>query len=219
MFEILAFSDVHGNVEAVRTLIESVKQKKYEAVIFAGDFASFEDVQNLYEKTMKLISFLGTPCYYVFGNRDLPPPTPTYPTLLGKGTKEEIGEGIFVTADERLVDKDTIYVSHWSSTFRRNAFLHVDGHTHLGMMYKNYLNLGFLYRDDFHGAKPLLGCFWELTIQNREVRTTWHNLGGMRAINCHIHNDVSFYVPETWFSCPLCFSKRKEEDLKSFFQE
>ena len=219
MISILAFSDTHGNVGAVETLVDHVVQKTYEAVIFAGDFASFKDVQDHYEKTMELLCSLEAPCYYIFGNRDRPPPTPTYPTLLKRGVKKEIGEGIFVTADEELVDKDTIYVSHGSSTLHRNAFLHIDGHTHLGMKYKNYLNLGILYRDDFHGARPFLGCFWELSVQNREVRTTWHNLGGMRAINCHIHNDISFYAPENWYKCPFCFSKRNEEYWVSFFQE
>ena len=101
---LLAFSDVHGNGDVIKTLVNNVKQKEYDAIIFAGDFTSYENVQELYEEIMKELLTLQTPIYYVFGNRDFPPPKPTFPTLLRKGSKIKIGDNLFITTDQKLVN-------------------------------------------------------------------------------------------------------------------
>lgn len=153
---------------------------------------------------------------HVFGNRDFPLPDSTYPTLLGKGLKTGLGQNISVTGDKELVDENTIYVTHKGKNLQKNAFLHIEGHTHLGMRCKNYLNLGFLYRDDYHGARPFLGCYWELSVENNQLEIEWFNLGGMREINCQIHDSMSFFVPANWSSCPFCYKKEREQMWKRF---
>ena len=213
---ILVFSDIHGDLESVKTLMNCIRQKQYSVVIFAGDFTSFEDVQERYQKIMEILTCLKAPIYYVYGNRDLPPPKPTYPTYLSQGIKVGIGEGLSITSDANKVDQNTIYVSHKSNLFQRNAFIHIEGHIHMGVKYQNYLNTGFLYRDAYHGAKPLLGCFWELSIQNHQASIQWHNLGDMREVNCPKHSYVSSYVPIFWGECPFCYNKRNEAWLTTF---
>ena len=211
--KILAFSDVHGEVRAVRELARIVKGRKYDAVIFAGDFASFYDVQVAYERIMREIVKIGAPCFYVFGNRDrmFDPfgigisvePEATFPTLL-TDQKVEIGEGISITANPDLIDEKTIFLAHLTNTHRKNALLHIEGHVHYGIVYKNYVNLGFLYRDDFHAEKPGPGCYWEITIGNGEIKIEWTNIGLMKPIECKAHKDFRFFVPEEWNMCPFC---------------
>ncbi len=40
---ILCFSDIHGNVDAVKHMLEDVHRRDvaYDAIIFAGDFTSY----------------------------------------------------------------------------------------------------------------------------------------------------------------------------------
>ena len=141
--KLLVFSDIHGGLDAVKTLINRIGNNKYDAVIFAGDFTSHENVQQQYQyqEIMEKLIGLKAPIYYVYGNRDDPSPRPTYPTYLSKGIKVAIGEGLFLTSDETKVDSNTIYVDHGhtSHIFQRNAFLHIEGHIHMGVKYQNYL--------------------------------------------------------------------------------
>lgn len=52
MKTLLAFSDIHGNLDAAKLLLDNVKEKEYDVIIFAGDFASFRRVRELYGETM-----------------------------------------------------------------------------------------------------------------------------------------------------------------------
>ncbi|MGC9310865.1 MAG: metallophosphoesterase family protein [Candidatus Aenigmatarchaeota archaeon] len=211
---ILAVSDTHGNVESAKSLVNAVAGKKYDAVIFAGDFTSFEDVQKLYEAIMGELCKIGAPVYYVFGNRDRlfdgfglgisAMPKPVKPIFLGEG-KFEIGDGIFITGDPELVDGRTIFVSHRFGRLLESALLHIEGHIHYGIRYKNYINLGFLFRDDFHAETEGLGCYWEIEIKDGKVKKAkWHNLGIMKPLKCKVHKRFEFAVPEEWVVCPLC---------------
>lgn len=211
--KILAFSDIHGNVAAVKAMVKAVRGKSYDAIIFCGDFASFVDIQRAYEKIMEELQKIGSPCYYVFGNRDREfdpfgigicvSPEPKFPTFLDN-QKVEIGEGISITANPELVDEKTIFISHLTSNHLKNALLHIEGHVHYGIVYKNYINLGFLYRDDFHDEPPGLGCFWEITIKDGKIDIEWNRLGIMKPIECKVHKDFLFFVPTEWTMCPFC---------------
>lgn len=212
--KILAVSDTHGNVESAKALVRAVKGKKYDAVVFAGDFTSFQNVQELYEQIMDALGEIGAPVYYVFGNRDRSfddfglgiwaEPEATRQTLLDM-QKEELGEGVFITANPLLVNENTIFVSHRADRLMEDALLHIEGHIHYAMQYRNYINLGFLFRDDFHGDKEGLGCYWEITIDGGKVKSIqWHNLGLMKQMECRVHGDFMFVVPEEFEICPLC---------------
>ncbi|MBN2095304.1 MAG: metallophosphoesterase family protein [Candidatus Aenigmarchaeota archaeon] len=225
--KILAFSDIHGEVGAVKVLTKLVKNNKYDAIIFAGDFSSFHEVQEVYEKTMKELSKLKAPCYYVFGNRDRSfdpfgigiyvEPEPKYPNLVSDD-KIEIGEGICITANPNLVDERTIFLAHRAERFVKEALLHIEGHVHAGIVYKNYINLGFLYRDDFHDEKPGLGCYWEITIESGKIEIEFTGLGLLKPISCPVHKKAKLFIPEEWTVCPLCLEKYYEIDWAQFFR-
>jgi predicted phosphodiesterase len=214
MLKILAITDTHGNVESAKALVNAVAGKKYDAIIFAGDFTSFKNVQETYEEIMDILGKIGTPIYYVFGNRDRSfdslglgiwaEPEATRPTFLDM-QREEIGEGVFITANPLLADDNTIFISHRANQLAENALLHLEGHIHYGIYYKNYINLGFLFRDDFHADKEGLGCYWEITISGKIVKSVkWKNLGIMKELKCKVHKDFLFVVPEEFEICPLC---------------
>jgi predicted phosphodiesterase len=223
--KILAFSDIHGEIGAVKALVKAVRGKTYDAIIFCGDFASFSDAQAVYEEIMEQIQKIGAPCYYVFGNRDRSfdpfgiglciDPEATFPTHLSD-QKVEIGEGISITSNPSLIDEKTIFISHLTGTHQKDALLHIEGHVHYGIVYKNYINTGFLFRDDFHDEPPGLGCYWEINIENGKIEIEWVNLGIMKPIDCKVHKDFIFFVPDEWNICPFCRGDYNENWLRFF---
>jgi len=58
---ILAFGDIHGNVDAMRLLVEQVKDEKYDALVCVGDFTNlilttdFEEAQKQFDKMMDFL--------------------------------------------------------------------------------------------------------------------------------------------------------------------
>lgn len=84
-------------------------------------------------------------------------------------------EGVTVTADEKLIDGRTILVRHspggWRESYRvyREALLNVTGHTHQTIVYKNFLNTGFLYRDETRGAVPMMGGYFSVEIEEGRI--------------------------------------------------
>jgi hypothetical protein len=61
---ILAFSDIHGNLSAVRAL-RAVEVNAFDAVIVAGDIGS-----DSADDFFAIVSTFGCPVYYVYGNWD-----------------------------------------------------------------------------------------------------------------------------------------------------
>ena len=119
---------------------------------------------------------------------------------------------LFISSDKKLVDEKTIYLTHYDNTFVKKSLLQISGHVHWGVYYKNYLNLGFLYRAEEHGAPPLLGCYWEIDIdQSYNVNLKWCNLDGMKEFRCSIHGEANIYTPYYWRKCPFCFNKKDTE--------
>lgn len=223
MLRFLAFSDIHGNIDSVKKLIQNVKNKQFDAVLFAGDFTNafldrnLEDANEKYQIIMKLLQSLEIPVYYVLGNRDFAPTdegiqviNADLPFNLSKDRKIYISKKISISSDQRLVDEDTIYLTHFNNHLQTKALLQLAGHVHWGVKYRNYLNLGFLYRDEEHGAPALNGCYWEIKIHdNKLINVTWHNLGGMKETKCQNHPFAVFYIPNYWQRCPFCYQKTR----------
>ncbi|MFX0171027.1 MAG: hypothetical protein ACFE9L_03835 [Candidatus Hodarchaeota archaeon] len=112
------------------------------------------------------------------------------------------------------MDKKTIYLTHFDSYLHQNSLLQVTGHIHYGIEYRNYINLGFLYRDPAHKAPPLIGCYWEIEISSDyHVKTTWYNLGKqMKEYYCKNHPFAKFYLVKYWKKCPLCFNEKSNKN-------
>lgn len=223
MLKFLAFSDIHGNTESVKKLIPTVKNEQFDGILFAGDFTNafldrdLEKANDKYQIIMKLLQSLETPVYYVLGNRDFVPKVDgikvinaNLPYNLSKEKKIYITKKISIASDHRLVDGNTIYLTHFNNKLQAKALLHVAGHVHWGVKYRNYLNLGFLYRDKEHGAPALEGCYWDIIIDNNKVTNVmWHNLGGMKETKCNNHPFAIFYIPHYWKKCPLCYQNER----------
>lgn len=224
MVKLLAFSDIHGNVEAVDDLVRRASRKTYDGVIIAGDFTNalidgdLAAAQIRFERIFDSLRRLDAPIYYVFGNRDyafsqegLRHIDPSQPTFLDKSVKPiRLGE-ICLTGNPDVVKGKTIYVTHFDRELRKGALLQIAGHVHWGARYRNYLNLGFLYRDQEHGAKPAQGCYFELETKGKQVNVAWNDLGGTKKISCRKHSFASFFVPSDWKKCPLCYEKSVSE--------
>lgn len=222
---ILAFSDIHGNVEAVQKLISEVKGQDFEIIVFGGDFtnAIFDGPikgKHQMQEIAALLQSLERPFYYVYGNRDI------FPTQKRKyGIKWYcIQERDWIIGDYTLTNKikdlnrSKILVTHslhLELMYRQaNALLYLYGHDHIGRTYKNYLDLGLLYRGkEAHGAaRAILGCYWFIDLENNEVQIENHSWQLKKSI-CPIHkNQGVFYIPYYWRDpCPLCYDEEKHK--------
>jgi len=137
----------------------------------------------------------------------------TFPHLLLRDQKIKLGSGkIFITSNKDLTDKRTIYVTHYDRQLSNNTLLQIAGHVHWGVRYRNYLNLGFLYRDEAHGASETSGCYWEIDVdESGKSEAEWRSLGGMKEVRCAKHSFATFYIPSNWKRCPLCYEKDPSE--------
>ncbi|HEY3273611.1 MAG TPA: metallophosphoesterase [Methanocella sp.] len=202
---LLCFSDIHGCVDAVRELIAATRarQVSYDAVILAGDITNLvvtknmEEAQRHSDEIMSLLCDEYSHVYFVPGNRDKlgrgkKARTVGFKcgTLLGPGEVYPLPDGIRITSSPELADHDTILVQHsnivYAGRFDRtamiskDALLHITGHTHTGVWTRNYLNTGFLYRDDSNGAEPMMGGYFDVDIQGRKAAVQFHALGPVK---------------------------------------
>lgn len=225
---LLCFSDVHGNVDAVKTMLGDVHKRgaKYDAFIFAGDMTNMSSLRKTEKERRKIESLLGSGVprgskkyreyvaerherfferskktareilallareeartYYIFGNRDR---LSGYDLRKVKGLfssrntvcldhleKAKIGEGLFITAKNNRIDHRSILVRHepggWGENYcvHRKALLDITGHTHQPLIFQNFLNTGFLYRDASRGAEPMLGGYFDVIIEDKKIK-------------------------------------------------
>lgn len=128
----------------------------------------------------------------------------------GKHLKDEepikIGEYWLTSSPERI-PKGAIFLRHNYREIIPKAVIQIDGHIHYGQHVLNYLNLGFLFRDAFHGASTMIGCYWKLILKGSIVSINFVNLGGeLKDFRCPNHpEEGTFYIPRYWKKCPICF--------------
>ncbi len=233
---LLCFSDVHGGVDAVRTMLGDVKRRggAYDAFVFAGDLTNlsslrktrkeralmekalgdtskstkkykeyivernerfFEESKRTSREILGLLAREEIPCYYIFGNRDRLEKfsladvnglgESRYSICLDHVKKADM-EGITFTVHEGLIDGRSILVRHspggWRESYKAysKALLNVTGHTHQAIVYKNFLNTGFLYRDETRGAEPMMGGYFDVEIEKRRLCAIRYNdIGGL----------------------------------------
>jgi predicted phosphodiesterase len=179
------------------------RQVSYDAVILAGDITNlvvtkdFEEAQKHSDEIMSLLCNEYRDVYFVPGNRDKlgrgkKARTVGFKcgTLLEPGKVYPLADGIRITASPELADSGTILVQHsnivYAGRFDRtamiskDALLHITGHTHTGVWTRNYLNTGFLYRDDSNGAEPMMGGYFDLDIDGKAVDVQFHALGPVK---------------------------------------
>jgi predicted MPP superfamily phosphohydrolase len=134
----------------------------------------------------------------------------TFGKHLENGERVKVGQ-FYVTSHPKSVAEKTILMRHHYRKIVPKALLQLDGHLHFGQQVANYLNLGFLYRDSFHNAPPLIGCFWKLIFEGSNVHTSFVNLDKkLKEFRCEIHpEEGTFYIPFYWKRCcPVCNDPR-----------
>jgi len=232
--KILAFSDIHGNLGALRALKGNISED-YDLMIIPGDLtnaffaSSFNAMVKQFKAVLSSLESFGIKYLFTLGNRDYPlfgdESLPEQEAkdrnralmeilqslsngfMLEMAPSVDIG-GLKVTSRKDLAS-GAVYMTHYDKGVASDALIHVEGHTHAGQRNGNYLNLAFLYRDGTHGSSPLLGCYWTLEISNGRVEIRWHNLGGkMKEFECPVHAaEGKFYVPFYFRKCPVCYNK------------
>jgi predicted phosphodiesterase len=203
--KLLCFSDIHGNVDAVRALVADTEARgsRYDAVILAGDITNLvvdkdmDVAQRQYDKIIRLLCKAYGRAYYVPGNRDRLGRGKTartiehrYGIMLEPNKAYAIGDRVRITSSPELADGNTILVQHSNIVYAgrfdrtamicRKALLHIAGHTHTGVRTKNYLNTGFLYRDGSNGAEPMTGGYFEVEIAGKRPEISFRALGPVR---------------------------------------
>ena len=216
--KILAFSDIHGNVDAVKKLVTETESKEYDLIIFGGDFTNSwfdgpEIGQQQMEEVIAVIETLDRPFYFVLGNRDIFFEC-NYGYNIGDND-QKIGEYI-LTNNSTNLNKQKILVTHILEenfmNHQANSLLYLYGHDHIGRIYKNYIDLGFLYRGTkAHGAREAgYGCYWFIEINNGKV-TVENNCWDLRESTCDKHpNQGIFYIPYYYRrNCMLCYDEKR----------
>ena len=122
--------------------------------------------------------------------------------------KEPVKLGRYwLTSSPTKMPKNAIFLRHSYRRIIPEALIQLDGHLHFGQQVFNYLNLGFLYRDAAHGAPPMIGCYWKLTLKDFTVSVDFMNLGNrLKGFRCPYHpEEGTFYIPHYWKKCPICY--------------
>jgi len=207
----LAFSDIHGNKESVQRMIDEIAEQNYDAIIFAGDFTNAifdgpEQGQIQMDEIVSLIQSLEKPFYFIYGNRDVNVECDYGDNLHEKDRRIN---GFTLTNNIEKTGKKTIIITHEKTHHfmirNHNYLLYIHGHEHTGRIYGNSIDLGFLYRDESHGAKPLFGCYWFITIDDNKVNIENHRWQLREIICTQKPEHGTFYVPINWRKvCPRC---------------
>ena len=181
----------------------SKSSKKYKAYVAERNERFFEESKRTAREILGLLAREEIPCYYIFGNRDRlgkygladvrELSESRYSVCLDRIRKADAGE-ISFTADEKLIDGRTVLVRHspggWRESYRvhRDALLDITGHTHQAIVYGNFLNTGFLYRDETRGAVPMMGGYFSVELSDRRlISITYNDIGGL------VEHDFTLY--------------------------
>ncbi len=241
IIRILALGDIHGGLSALKKGIETMKNYDFDAVVCVGDFASLRFTDPLKEleniaKIFDLLDSLEVPVYYVWGNRDLMLFDLVvrlvgvrreralelirrlihhdYLYEVSRGTRYKLGFASIVS-DPKIVEPNSILLVHYIDHVAKGALLHIEGHVHYGQYKDNYINLGFVYRDDLHGAEPMEGMIWLIEIRREGGRVHIDRKYVLldrrfKEMICDLHFDEGvFIVPSKWRRCPVCYDPTK----------
>jgi len=257
--QILAFSDLHGDVATLKLLKENIKDENYDCILVAEDLTSAdllpptERLQQV-QKIFSIMESFKISYYYVWGTPfregtlrfaqnnyevkehkgkltlTMKSDGGTWTTEMtqkgwqlfrkiehflsslrfGKHLKEskpvKLGK-YWLTSSQKGIPKNAIFLRYHYRKIIPKVLIQLDGHLHYGQRVLNYLNLGFLYRDAAHGASPMIGCYWKLTLKDYTVSVDFKNLGNsLKEFKCPDHlKEGTFYIPSYWKKCPICF--------------
>lgn len=186
--KLLAFSDLHGNLKALKILRKRISNLNFDLLICGGDLTNFYFDSKELEKISffeEFIYSMQVPFLIVFGNRD-------YNRHLNKRFPLKISfnldeadyyfEGWHFTSQVQNIKSNSILVSHSKILNLKNKIpvLQLWGDTHIAkILYRTHpcVDLGFLYRDEIRGQEPMLGLYWIIDISSRyNLKINWFPL-------------------------------------------
>lgn len=263
--QILAFSDLHGDIATLKLLKGAIKDENYDYIFVAGDLTNADllPAAKMVKQLKEVFSIMESfkiPYYYVWGtpfregriaaisrlieNPDEYKVEEQEKTIFLKRRKNDFTEVIripkvarslireietfikslsyghylaeekpvklekyWLTSSPQNIPKNAIFLRHCYRKIIPRALIHLDGHIHFGQNIHNYINLGFLYRDDAHNAQPIVGGYWKLILEKSNVTAEFVDLGNkMKAFKCQHHpQEGTFYIPHYWKKCPICY--------------
>ena len=237
--------DIHGGIESVRRIVAEVRKTDLATVLCTGDFAkattdTIHDLE-LVAKVFEYLASLGVDVVYTWGNRDLllfekiimlssaelrKRARELIEYILSLGNVYEVPNrnrlcleslGLCITSNPQLIDSRTILLTHYTNYVYEDAFLHIEGHVHYGQIRGKYVNAGFVYRDEVHGAEPMEGMYIVIDIENARVRDLEIKLlsSDLKLYTCPLHPEEGlFIIPRWWKRCPVCYDVSRAKFTK-----
>jgi len=221
---IVAFSDVHGNLQSFRKAIGFIdKLDNFDYVFIAGDIADNpcpERVDEAYEnllKMFKLMDGLGKPYFFILGNWEC-----FFKEAFNKSRKTKIDtRSLFrkILKEEKakngvLLDKNRIYqldpyvkittdprLVNQKTIFLIHAYPSpmLNALLHIEGHWGLYAQLkeNYINLGFLHGGREeLTGIVWTIELEKDEImKIQWHDLGGkMREYTCPYHREEGLFV-------------------------
>ncbi len=219
--------DNHGNTSSLQRVVEETEDEEFDFIVHVGDITNawFDGIPEGAKQLEATEPYFETledrgELVYIWGNRDGRGPehvNDLYSFDVGTYVPPEgitTVSGQPFTQDPRLVEEDTILLTHYLDTRLLDFFagrLYLSGHVHVGRYKNNCLNTAFLYRDDSHGATGIEGGYFVVEIDSNGKIEIGPHLWNLKKGICanHICRGVQF-VPEFWKSD--CKFDYEEED-------
>jgi len=184
----LAFSDLHGNLKALKKFRKRISNINFDLIVCAGDLTNFY----LNPKEIKKMPFyeefiysLKKPFLMVWGNRDYNKHlSMKFPLKISFNLDKEdyYFKEWYFTSQIQKIKSNSILISHSenSNLKQKIPILQLWGDTHIAkILYRTHtcIDLGFLYRDEIHGGEPMFGLYWIIEISsNQKLSIKWFPL-------------------------------------------
>ncbi|WP_276247548.1 metallophosphoesterase [Haladaptatus sp. YSMS36] len=218
---ILVMGDNHGDTESLSRVCDETVGEEFDFIIHVGDItnAKYADEPNAGTTQLEAINPYfealenrGT-LLYIWGNRDgygdsVNREPLTSGTLLERNSTQTI-DGQRFSTNPQDVDSDTILLTHGFSTELIDHFTgraYFSGHVHTGRYKDRCLNSAFLYRDGMHGAEPLIGGYFVITVKDAlPFSVEFRNLDRLKQIICPFHNERGVLFQPDYTECQFCY--------------
>ena len=225
--DILVMGDNHGDVESLKMVVADTEEEVFDFVIHVGDLtnAIFDGLDQGVEQLQAVEPYLEQlekraegGLLYIYGNRDhTRGPGAEYVFdhhELTVGTRIPADDVVTVaeqrfTQDLNLVEEDDILVTHGERVPMLDHFngrAYFSGHEHTGRYKDRCLNSAFLYRTDNHGAEPLIGGYFVVTVTDSPpFEVEFRNLDRLKKIICPKHHERGVLFAPDFHNCQYCY--------------
>lgn len=224
---ILVMGDNHGDVESLEMVVSDTEGETFDYVVHVGDLTNtwFDGLDDGVEQLRNVEAYLELleertlgGLLYIYGNRDhTRGPNSRYVYKeheLGVGTRIPTEGAVSIdgqrfTQNPEEVEGDDILVTHGEHVPMLDHFggrAYFSGHEHTGRYKGSCLNSAFLYRTGNHGADPLIGGYFVVTVDNAPpFQVDFRNLDRLQKIICNKHHDRGVLFAPDFHDCQFCY--------------